>query len=353
MKDPAWVHIIGAGVSGLMLALHLSKHKRLPGPVVISEAQPSINRSQSFGFWVDRTHPLDELISKRWYSWSFSSLNGNKTHQTSKKFEYALIEGNDFFEWAEHQVQLHPDITLKLNSPIQSKPTANFVFDSRPPAQAQFDAFQSFVGYEVENEDDITLPKLMESMQVIDNSLVFLYELPMSSGRKLIEWTAFGGHPFDLDTLSFMGMKQVGSQYILRTERGIIPMGLNTAYSSDNFGIPIGARGGMTRDASGYGFLKMWDKTNHIADSLFNPNQFTLETSEPNWQKWMDSCLIKLIHDAPEQLPEIFMSLASRMSGDSFARFMMNPNWLSAVKVVLASPKRPFLFSAFRKSKWN
>ncbi len=353
MKDHIWVHIIGAGVSGLMLALHLSKHKQLPGPVVISEAQNLITRSQSFGFWIDQPHPLDELISMRWHSWTFSLFNEKKIHQSSKKFEYALIEGNDFFEWAQHQLQLHPDITMEFNSPIKSKPKANFVFDSRPPAHPKFNAFQSFVGYEIENDDGITVPKLMESMQVIDNSLVFLYELPMSSGRKLIEWTAFGGHPFDLELLSFMGMKQVGSQYILRTERGIIPMGLNAFHSNDNFGIPIGARGGMTRDASGYGFLKMWDKTNHIAESLFYKNQCNNVTLDPNWQKWMDSCLIKLINDAPDQLPEIFMSLASRMSGDSFARFMMNPNWLSALKVILASPKRPFLLSAFRKSKWN
>lgn len=348
MRDVAWVHIIGAGVSGLMLALHLSKHKRLPGPVIISEAQPSIKRSQSFGFWIDQTHPLDALISMRWHSWTFSKANGENIHQNAKSFEYALIEGNDFFNWAEHQLQSHPDITLEFNSLIQKKPLANFVFDSRPPAQGNFNAFQSFVGYEIENDDGITIPKLMASMQIIDKSLVFVYELPMSSGRKLIEWTAFGGHPFDLEKLSLMGMKQVGSQYILRTERGIIPMGLNADQSEDNLGIPIGARGGMTRDASGYGFLKIWDKTSHIAESLFHQNKFPPGTSDPNWQKSMDNCLIKLIHNAPGQLPDIFISLASRMSGDSFAKFMMNPNWLSALKVISASPKRPFLVNAFR-----
>lgn len=348
MKDIAWVHIIGAGVSGLMLALHLSKYNRLPGHVVISEAQPSIKRSQSFGFWIDQTHPLDELISMRWHSWTFSKANCEDIHQNAKSFEYALIEGNDFFDWAEHQLQSHPDITLEFNSPIQSKPIANFVFDSRPPAQANFNAFQSFIGFEIFDEDETAIPKLMDSMQVIDNSLVFLYELPMTSARKLIEWTAFGSHPFDLDLLSVMGRKQVGSKNILRTERGIIPMGLNADQSEDNFGIPIGARGGMTRDASGYGFLKIWDKTNHIADCLFYQNKYSPKTSDPNWQKWMDSCLIKLINNSPDQLPDIFMSLASRMSGDSFAKFMMNPNWLSALKVISASPKRPFIVNTFR-----
>lgn len=349
MKNPAWVHIIGAGVSGLMLALHLSKYKQLPGPVLISEAKPSINRSQTFGFWIDQIHPLDHLVSMRWHSWTFSSCDENKIHHFSKKFEYALVEGNDFFDWAYDQLQLHPDITLQLNSPIHNKPAADFVFDSRPPQQSKFDAFQCFVGYEIENEDGIFIPKLMESMHVMNDSLVFLYELPLSSGRKLIEWTSFGSQPFDLEILSSLGIKQVGSQAILRTECGIIPMGLNNTLASNSFGIPIGARGGMTRDASGYGFLKMWDKTSHIAESLFEQNQFVYENIEPNWQRWMDSRLIKLIHEKPDQLPEIFMSLASRLSGDSFARFMMDPNWLSAIKIILASPKRPFLLSAFRK----
>ena len=377
MTAPAWIEIVGAGVSSVMLALHLSKQGRLPGPVVISDSRQTLTRSQSFGFWLKDKHPLDPIISERWPAWGFSLPKGPSTIQYGHEYQYALVEGERFFQWVENELKGHPDIHIKLNTRLTEPPKAKYVFDSRPPEPSQFISCQSFVGFEVqephraaalgENTAEAQktnqskaprVAQLMSSLQVIDQSLVFLYELPCSTGRTLIEWTAFGARPFDLNILEQLGRQSAGGRTIVRQEQGVIPMGLRP--STDNWGIPIGARGNMTRAASGYGFLRMWDWAQAtaqrlVADDRPSPSRADLlkqSIIDPDWLRWMDRCLLRLINEAPDQLPHIFMQLGTRLPADDFARFMMQPTVYSASRMIMAAPKRPFIFSALGQTRW-
>jgi len=346
-----WIHIIGAGVSGVMLGLQLAKNKRLPGKVVISESRASLRRSQSFGFWVREPHALDPLIHSRWKTWNFSLKSGENAYQTGDKYEYAFIEGDLFFNWAQEILSSHPDISLDLNTPLACAPQATHVLDSRPPKLSTFVACQSFVGFEVEEPfQSNSTARLMTDLQVMDQSLLFLYELPLSSGRTLIEWTAFGPKPFDLNQLDQLGVSTVDRRRILRREQGIIPMGVS--HDSDHWGTPIGARAGMTRAASGYGFLRMWDWAEKAAEALVNTNQLPTETIDPAWLNWMDHCLLRLVREAPHTLPNIFMQLGRRTDADDFAAFMMHPSPQSARRIVWNAPKRPFIASALGLTRW-
>ena len=368
MSESTWIAMVGGGVSSLMLGLQLAQHGRLPGPVVISESRTALSRSQSFGFWLKDPHPLAHLISDRWNAWGFSLQSGQTVIQNGHEYQYVMVEGERFFQWAETELNAHPDIHLALNTRVTEMPKAKYVFDSRPPEPSDFIACQSFVGFEVEEQNDLShdvlqnknpsVAQLMSSMHVIDQSLVFLYELPLANGRTLIEWTAFGARPFKLEILTDLGRKRAGMRHIVRQEQGIIPMGLKP--SAANWGIPIGARAGMTRAASGYGFLRMWDWADAAAHTLVTQDRLPASlldfsghpTLDPGWLRWMDRCLLRLIADAPEQLPDIFMQLGARLRADDFARFMMDPSGVSAYRMILAAPKKPFIFSAIGLSRW-
>jgi len=346
-----WIHIIGAGVSGVMLGVHLAKNGRLPGQVVISESRANLRRSQSFGFWVKGPHALDSLIHSRWKTWNFSLKSGENAYQTGNEYEYAYIEGDLFFSWAQDILNNHPDISLNLNTHLARAPQATHVLDSRPPKLSTFVACQSFVGFEVEEPfQENPTARLMTDLQVMDQSLLFLYELPLSSGRTLIEWTAFGPKPFDLNQLDQLGLKTVDQRRILRREQGVIPMGVSDGL--DHLGTPIGARAGMTRAASGYGFLRMWEWAEKAAKALIHTNQLPTEAIDPAWLNWMDHCMLRLVREAPHTLPNVFMQLGLRTEADDFAAFMMQPSLRSAGRIVLSAPKRPFIASALGLTRW-
>jgi len=350
-KDSPWIHIIGAGVSGVMLGLQLAKHSRLPGKVLISEARPTLGRSQSFGFWVNGPHPLDVLIHDRWKTWRFSLPNGESVTQTGNQYEYAYIEGDRFFQWAQTELSAHPDIALHLDTRLESPPQAKHVLDSRPPRHSTFVACQSFVGFEVHDKHPQNQEaQLMTSLHVVDQSLVFLYELPLSGGRSLIEWTAFGQKPFDLSHLDQLGKQTAGQRQIIRREEGIIPMGLKD--ESDHWGVPIGARASMTRAASGYGFLRMWEWAEKASNALVQTDRLPSTSIDSGWTKWMDHCLLRLVREAPHTLPNIFMQLGLKVRADDFASFMMRPTLRSASHIIWGAPKQPFIASALGLTRW-
>ena len=349
--ESPWLFCVGGGTSSLMLAVALSKYPKLPGPVVIAERNAHIGHTQSFGFWVDQPHPLDHLIKARWSRWRFSQQHGADTIHVGNRQSYAFIEGDDFFAWATRCLEAHPQISLHLNMEITSPPKAMHVVDSRPPSLSEFKTYQTFVGLEIEeaHPPDSHVLDLMTSMHCDADSLLFLYRVPKPNGRTLIEWTAFGGKPFDLDKLARMSRASAPLGRVIREERGMIPMGVHRVSS---WGTPIGARGEMTRAASGYGFKTMWDWATLAANTLVAHNHMPSHPTYPAWVGWMDQCLVQIIQSAPHALAGIFSVLAQRLSGDQFADFMMKPTARNALHMIQAAPKRPFIYSAVGCARW-
>jgi len=346
-----WLYCVGGGASSLMLAAALSKYPVLPGPLRIAERKANLGQAQSFGFWVDRPHSLDHLIKARWSRWQFSRQNTESTVHIGERQSYVLIEGADFFDWAALCIESHPQMSLHLNVEITAPPKATHVVDSRPPSLSEFKTYQTFAGIEIEetHPPDPSMVDLMTCMHCDADSLLFLYRLPKPNGCTLIEWTAFGGRPFDMEKLVRMTQESAPSGRIVREERGIIPMGVHQLSS---WGTPIGARGQMTRAASGYGFKAMWDWAERAAKQLIEHNEMPSHPIYPAWVGWMDQCLIQIIQSAPHALAGIFSTLAQRLSGDQFADFMMKPTTRNALQMMQAAPKRPFVYSAVGCARW-
>ena len=354
MMNQPWVHIIGAGVSGLSLAYRLAQTKQLPGDVIISDPHLDSPQSQTFCFWFDQNTEQDLNPERRWSEWSFSSHEQRVSH-TGSRYTYGMVSGSSFRHRSVPTLISHPQIHLNSDF-ISQKPNAEHVFDSRPPKINDYRVKQSFVGLEVEltQPHGLCSVQLMHDLICIDQGVQFRYVLPLSDTRLLVEYTRFTTQDTSLDVLdnaNRVWIKQSFGQSftLIRTERAHIPMGLNGGLS--HFGAPIGARAGMTRDATGYGFVQMLDWAKSASDQLLTHNQ--VEAYRPSTlRSWMDNHLLKMIEQRPDVLPRVFMHLSSTMSADHFARFMMRCTFTDALRAVLCAPKRPFIFSALNKLQW-
>ena len=354
MQSP-WIHIIGAGVSGLSLACQLAKKGQLPGEVVISDPYLHNKRSQTFSFWF---HEEDRQLlnpEHTWSKWSFSNQQQQLLH-TGSVYQYGMVSGESFRKRALTQINRHPQIHLDERF-IDERPIAKHVFDSRPPHVNHFYIKQSFVGFEIECEHhfDTEQVLLMDHMTHKFGGLKFRYVLPISADRLLVEYTVFTRHLISLDDLERESLVEL--QYDLkmkpfkhiRKERAHIPMGLNACFPS--LGMPIGTRAGMSRDSTGYGFVEMQKWAVSASQSLVKQDRVAAY-QVPTLRAWMDTCLLRLIEHRPDLTPHIFMELAHFLSGDQFAKFMTRCHLSDALSMVLKAPKKTFLCSAIGKPQW-
>ena len=359
-----WVHIIGAGVAGLSLAAFLSQHAQLPGDVLISDPALDHPKSQTFCFWHSPQTSLSIQPEKTWTRWSFSQDHHHIIHQ-GQRYQYGMISGESLRTHLLHQIQAHPQIHLDPNL-INARPLADHVFDSRPPALDHFRVKQSFVGLEVKlpHPHQLTDVQLMHDLKSIEQGVEFRYVLPLSSHTLLVEYTRFTTQTprlDDIEQLDHLWIQETfnltpsshlsqNSYQIKRKEAAHIPMGL--LKHSPHFGIPIGARAGMTRDATGYGLIEMQTWAKKAAHLLMSSNQ-ALPYHPPFFRQWMDSCLLNIIEKRPDLMSSIFMTIARRLDPDYFAGFMMNCTLSDALWMIRSAPKKPFILSALNKVEWT
>jgi len=345
----AWVHIVGGGVAGLSLTSELAQRGELPGAVVISDPRfgDEPPQSQTFCFWCTHEERLKLKPDQVWGEWSFSMGDEQLLHRGEQLF-YAMIKGETFRERALNIARRHPQITLR-NERLEEPPKARHVFDARPPPYSAMRVKQSFAGLEVKlnTPHRLTGVELMHELCCEDRGLEFRYVLPLSPQTLLVEYTRFSSEDSDLDRLesrcSEWLTERFGSFLVERKEKAHIPMGLKGQLT--HWGMPIGARAGMARDATGYAFLEIQAWAHRAASELTARNRCTLY-NPPRMRAWMDHQLLTLIEQRPEIMPEVLMNLARALSPDAFARFMTSCSLNDALRMMLSAPKRPFMLTS-------
>jgi len=352
MKQP-WVHLIGGGVAGLSLARELAKYPKLPGEVVVSDPRTYYENDRTFGFWF--TNDEASLLSPEFSmgQWSISTATGS-ANQIGQHYRYGVRSSGAFYAEALHGIDAHPQIT-RITEEIKIQSLASHVYDGRPPSIEHFKVIQAFSGTEIRCPvpHGVDTVGLMDALHAVPSGVQFRYVVPLDAYRLLVEHTLFTTMSGDLEALDALNKQWISTHFpqacILRQEAAQIPMGYKQPLT--HLGSPIGARGGMTRPATGYGYRTMqyWAKSE--ASSLVRQNK-SQRFDPSSVHQWMDHLFLNLIKERPDVLPDIFLSLGSRLTGDQFAQFMMRQHKSDALRVILASPKKPFSLSLIGKPQW-
>lgn len=348
-----WIHIIGGGLSGLSLASSLAIHKRLPGLVVISEPNLMQLKNKTFSFWLtEQEAPLYRPDTQH-SAWSLSYGNRQIKH-CGKNMNYATRCGETVLDEALNLIADHPQIELREET-VSKQPSAHYCFDSRSPSVDSFKIVQSFAGLEIELEHphNIKVVELMADLIEVEDGIQFRYLVPLSAKRLLVEYTRFVASPANLDELIALNRGWASSAFgqynIIRIEKAHIPMGIE--HTNLHWGIPIGARGGMTRDSTGYGYrtILSWCHTESKRLLRGQPPKFF---NQPLITYWMDKLFLRLIEHRPDAVPNILMTLAERLSAEQFAGFMIRNSIGDSFRVLTSAPKRPFTCALIGRYSW-
>lgn len=360
------IAIIGGGSAGMSLAANLAKLSPPPNTRVF---EPATRESQAchWSLWANEQQAtsLRAAVKGRWQRWQLMDTKRRVVHNGGP-LSYVSLSSKDYLSHCADQlndaVQVVPVGVDKVipcadGQRLQAGEhayLATHVFDSRPPKVDSNGLLQHFFGYEIRTRAPVTDAGIVTLMDFrVDQSrgLHFIYVLPFSRHHLLVESTMISKthepeHWYTTAIEKWLDARGISVSEQLAQEVGSIPMCAVSA--QDPALASIGAAGGALRRSSGYAFSYIQRQTTELAARI-HAGHYDVPAPISKQIIFMDDLFNRVLIEYPELASNVFMAMASSLTGEQFARFMSGQaSVLDWARVVWAMPKRPFLKELLR-----
>ncbi len=353
--------IIGLGPSGL--AVNKILFGDSPNEIIAFENEDINNRDNFFGFWlVDWMKPFENIIEKKWYKWTIGNKSTNVTH-TSVNRPYCIIS---FKKWKNYCLETKNKLEIKNSKVVQYFSVQNYfkiitddkkeyyaekIYDSRSIREKKNELLQHFFGINIQASDNTFNEKKLTLMHFTEenNILHFMYILPFSHNKALVESTVFSKEVFQNSWYrkkinDYLNIKKITKFKEISSEKGVIPMFFTEEKNLPNSNIfNIGIRGGACKPSTGYAFsflIKQIQLLKNSNKNYINVHKFL--------ERKMDKIFINFLKNNNEN-GKSFIKLASNLTGNEFQSFMMGEsNLLTKLKIIKSMPKLPFVKALFK-----
>tara|TARA_Y100001935_G_C17295970_1_gene506086 strand:+ start:190 stop:1308 length:1119 start_codon:yes stop_codon:yes gene_type:complete len=349
------VHIIGDGCAALSFAARAGELPLHQLTIIQPDGAPA-QKEHVWGFWrVDGLDNAAELARKGWNFWSIISAKGKVVLSSDTHTYYALSRK----KWEKNCIQLARENGVKFinQANLVVSPDAQ-ILDSRPPIVSVNQMFQYFIGWEIKAKPGSFNAEnaiLMDFRCDQSRGIHFIYTLPFSSSKALVESTMFSKKR-EPDSFFETAIKTYVNRHfgvddftIERVEKGGIPLGRLPSVKSENIG--IGGNGNAIRPSSGYAFAFIQKQIlatiqNAKGKNKNSTNPLVIKCPHKLVDLWMDEVFVNVLKLRPDIAPELFLKMAKALDGDAFAQFLSGEaGWLVRLKVVLAMPKFIFIYA--------
>ncbi len=353
--------IIGLGPSGL--AVNKILYGDSSNEVIAFDNEDINKRDNYFGFWLtDWMKPFENIIEKKWYRWTIGNKNINIIHNSIDK-PYCVIS---FKKWKNFCLETKNKLEIKNKKVAKYFPIKNFfkvitddnteyyaekIYDSRSTKEKKGELLQHFYGINITvpdntfNKNELTLMYFTGEK----NLLHFMYILPFSHNKALVESTVFSKDIFNNSWYREKIYKYLNEKNIIEfketgEEKGIIPMFMAAEKNSSSPNVfNIGIRGGACKPSTGYAFsflIKQIQLLKYSKKNSVNIHKFL--------ERKMDKIFINFLKNNNED-GQSFIKLASNLNGNEFQSFMMgDSNLLTKFKIIKSMPKIPFIKELFK-----
>jgi len=389
MTSSADVIILGGGCAGLSLAVQLAECARYSERVVVLEQRSEYSRDRTWCGWSVDPHPFQSSVDHSWSRWRVA-LDGSETVHQSTRFSYEHLRADRFYDDAQRRIARSGSVELRLGISVErvlsrdlegrvgargsalhevvtddGALTAPVVVDTRPSgaSMAQGAMLQHFLGHEITAADPVFDPStvtLMDFDVSQDGAIHFMYVLPFSPTRALVESTVFSTELLPQTVYeerlerylkARFGTRALAVHYV---EQGVIPMGsvAEPDPSAARSGLyRAGAPGGAIKPSSGYGFHAIQRTTAALADQLVGKRPARKVRARSPLDGWLDEVFLSFLRQHPERGPEIFVRLFENVAPDVLVRFLMErPRLSDRLRVIHSMPKLEFMREGLRKA---
>ncbi|HBH21860.1 MAG TPA: lycopene cyclase [Cytophagales bacterium] len=376
-RDKFDIIIAGAGCAGLSLAYKIHLQSELKLRVLLVDKDPKEHNDRTWSFWEKSDNLFSPIAARVWDQIEFGSAQSN--HKLSiAPYQYKLIRGIDFynfikkalghdqrFEWHIDDIQrVDSNNTIAQVHTIDHTFQAEWVFNSivdrhQMRNQPAMYLMQHFIGWEVKTSRDCfddDIPVFMDFSIAPGRETHFMYVLPFSKNKAIVEYTAFSEELLSTEAYEEGIRSYLKNRYkctdfeIISKEQGIIPM--TDAYfqrQPQPRVINIGTAGGDTRGSTGYTFLNIQSSTDEIVELLLQHKKPLPKASVNLKYQIYDSTLLRVLHERKIAGASVFDILFQNNKTTDLLAFLDNSsNILTDLKIMTSVPIHIFLPAALK-----
>lgn len=368
------IAIIGAGLAGLSIAYRLAK---LPLKILLVDQRKNYIRDKTWCYWNVYQHPFQHLVKYRWNNWQVH-YKDKTTSQNNPKNPYELINSEDFYRYTLDYLNLQSNVTCYFNTNIENLITnkkyptlsinnttyqVHWLLDSRTHLKNIF-FWQSFIGWEIEMEQavfDEKSIKIMDFQCAPSHQIAFIYLLPFSSQKALIEATWF--HPDKNQAknhakdyiIQYLEKNYPNIKYkITYQEQAHLPMDwrIQAEQSHTNI-ISIGTASGALKSSTGYGFLAIQKQADNIYQELTTTGKISHQPLRSLLINYLDKLFLHYLKYYPELAKQSFYQLFNNVPSHSLLYFLNDKaKPIDYFHVINTLPKIPLIKTAI-KHTWS
>lgn len=352
--------IVGAGAAGLSLASHLADAGWGNSVLIVDDGSHPLGH-RSWAWWTTGRGLFDpatsialdrmEVAGPGWQRtmalapYSYRGVTGPELSTATDR----IIGARSGYRRATGSVRsiagdgegCRVTIDLPEHSGARTvEVNARWVFDSvgpdRSPSASAPAAELNFLGVHVECAADTFDPgavTLMDFRTDQSAGVSFMYVLPTSSRSALVERTTFVVAGADLGNTAGLGHEEhvlgylrihLGAENyrVVGREVGTILLELRPRAAAVGSVIPIGARAGMVKASTGYGFERIQRHSAAIASRLSQGRSPAHAAPAHRWNRALDDALLRVIRDDPTRAVEIFEVLLARNPAQRVLAFL-------------------------------
>ncbi|MEO1413840.1 MAG: lycopene cyclase family protein [Bacteroidota bacterium] len=372
-KDYDYI-IAGGGCAGLSLAYYLSQSRLQHKRILILDTEPKTRNDKTWCFWSDDP---EETYTQSQVSWSTLNVHTNEGdyQQFIGPFSYNFVSSLDFYQEKYEAIKKLPQIEFVYERVLALEPlpnggkvvtdkgtyTASYIFNSvlfPPQRKKEREIFlkQHFYGWYIQTEQSFFNPEemiLMDFRIPQDEEVRFVYVLPVSEHKALIEFTIFSEEEWDKETYkkhlkSYLQTYFPTLEFEIDSEEiGVIPM-TNRRFKrkvSDHI-INIGTAGGATKATTGYTFRRIQKEAQAIVKSLEEKDNVELLPASSFRFRIYDNLLLYIILKRGHLVRKIFDRLYRKNDFRTILRFLEeSTRFHEELWLMIRLPWLPFLRS--------
>lgn len=346
--------IAGAGAAGLSLLwqiLNSSSLRDLEILLIDQTFKPA--NDKTWCFWEDLDLPDDSLTHHSW-SKLLVKIDGNSYSENLKKYKYQCLRSKDFSEFILSQAKNNEQVTF-LRADIMNFTsdeqygrvyTSKGEFISSKIFQSVFkpknfeslkvdiSLIQHFLGWEIKinsNLFDPTIATFMDFDVPQVDGTSFVYLLPFSKNRALVEYTIFSKKIIEKDRYREQIRNYVSNRYNLhnndysieREEFGSIPMeDRKYPVKYCDYIWNIGTVGGFAKPSTGYTFSRIQKRSLEITKALETGRQIPVTRASSYRFRVYDIMMLYLLANEKNNALKAFKCLFEKNQFDQVLQFL-------------------------------
>jgi lycopene beta-cyclase len=345
--------------------------------ILLLDRAPTTTGTKTWCFWDDgkiESYWKDAgIIHHEW-----KNLSVKKDQQELllhiQPYSYKMIRSTDFNRYCLSKIREAPNVQLHFSAVTHIDEINGIVFcgeDSfeapvifssvllREPnlKPAHIYLLQHFKGWWIETEEDCFDDEhadLMNFNTPQKFGFTFLYVLPVTKRRALVEYTLFteeilSDEDYNEGLRSFISEEMKITNYrITEEEKGVIPM-TNISFQPQNGKVFfIGTAGGQTKPSTGYTFSFIQKQSADLVRSMETTGVPSIHKTARRFH-YYDSILLKILSEPNAEAAAIFYSLFKKNKASQVFKFLDNEtNFWEELRIMNSTDKMKFIPAAMQ-----